>query len=449
MALGQNLEQRQTQSLVMTPQLQQLLKLVQMTNLELNAHVDAELESNPLLEKTRETAETEPLDDQPWNGPSSIGTPGSRDGFDAINLIAQTTSLTEHLSTQIMLGDGEDNIRAIAILLVGELQDDGYLRCDLDEFADRHRLSDIDVALALNLLQACEPTGIGARSLKECLWLQLAEDDALNTDIEALLSVLPEVSSADPARLSEKIGVSEPRLTSLLARLRSLDPKPGLKFTGGTMQLAVPDVFVRADPQGGWRIELNTENLPRVLVNNQYAAHINTLKDEEKAYISECRTRASWLVKAMEQRARTILSVANEIVKQQAAFFAGGVVDLKPLMQKDVALKLQIHESTVSRAAAGKYISCKQGNFPMQFFFSQAIATSDGKEAVSSRAVKEQIRRIIGGEDPKKTLSDDKIVKILKDTGLTLARRTVTKYREALNLPSSVQRKRMNALKKR
>ncbi len=449
MALGQNLEQRQTQSLVMTPQLQQLLRLVQMTNLELNAHVEAELESNPLLEKNRETTDNTTPEDQPWNGPSSIGRSSSSDSFDAINLVAQTTSLNEHLSTQIMLGDGANNLRAIAILLVGELQDDGYLRCDLDEFADRHALAKMDVTLALNLLQACEPTGIGARDLRECLWLQLAEDNALNPDFEALLNVLPEVSTSDPAKLSEKLGVTEPRLATLLARIRSLDPKPGLKFTGGTMQLAVPDVFVRADPQGGWRIELNTENLPRVLVNNQYAAHINTLKDEEKAYISECRTRASWLVKAMEQRARTILSVANEIVKQQAAFFAGGVTDLKPLMQKDVALNLQIHESTVSRAAAGKYISCKQGNFPMQFFFSQGIATADGQDAVSSRAVKEQIRKIIGGEDPKKPLSDDKIVQILKDTGLTLARRTVTKYREALKLPSSVQRKRMNALKKR
>jgi len=450
MSLGQNLEQRQTQSLVMTPQLQQLLRLVQMTNLELDAHVEQELESNPLLEKNREQTESNtPQDQDPaWNGPSSMGSAGV-DAFDAMNLVAQPTSLNEHLATQIMLGDGADNLRAIAILLVGELQDDGYLRIDLDEFADRHDLSGIDVQLALNLVQACEPTGIGARSLRECLWLQLAENNSLNPDIETLLNVLPEVSNNDPAKLCEKIGITPARLASLLERIRVLDPKPGLKFNLATVTLAIPDVFVRADPQGGWRIELNTENLPRVLVNNQYAAHINTLKDKEKAYISECRTRANWLVKAMEQRARTILLVSNEIVKQQAAFFAGSRADIKPLTQKDVALNLQIHESTVSRAAAGKFISCKQGNFPMQFFFSQGIATSDGQSSVSSHAVKEKIRKVIEEEDPKKTLSDDKIVRILKDTGLSIARRTVTKYREALNVPSSVQRKRLNALKKR
>lgn len=446
MSLSQSLEQRQTQSLVLTPQLKQLLRIVQMNNAELSAHIETELEQNPLLERA---ADIEPPDTAPEPSLSSLGSgvQGSDSDFDLMANVAEQPSLVEHLTRQIVLSEEPLAIRHLALNLAGELLDDGYLGTSLEEFTERSGAKAVDADRALRLVQDCEPTGVGARNLKECLRLQLQEQNFLIPEIELLLDQLTKLSTADPAKLCEDVGVSKARLATLMGRIRALDPKPGLKFTGGTASPVTPDIFVRADPMHGWRVDLNTDALPRILVNNQYTAFINTLKEEDRAYVSECRAKANWLVKAMEQRARTILNVAMEIVKRQSGFFAGGVADLAPLTQRNVADALSIHESTVSRVVSSKYLSCKQGNFPLQFFFSQNISQKGRETGVSSTAVQEQIRKLIAQESVKKPLSDDKIVTILKDTGLVIARRTVTKYREALKLPSSVQRRRMNALK--
>lgn len=447
MALGQHLELRHTQSLVLTPQLQQLLRLVQMSNIELAAHIDAELESNPLLEKSNENEA--PAEDQSWSDLALPSTGPASSTLESTQLVAEQRTLHDHVLQQIALIDTPKRIFAAARIIVGELQDDGYIRSDLREIRLRHGIECDEMKEALKLVQSCEPTGVGARDLSECLSLQLVEKGMLCADMQALLERLADIPDAGLERLSTELDLNNTQLFDFISVIRSLDPKPGEQFSSGVIQFAVPDVFVRAEPHGGYNVELNTENLPRVLVNNVYSAHINTLNDEERAYISECRTRANWLIKAMEQRAGTILGVVSELVSQQAAFFAGGVQDLRPLTQRDVAEKLNIHESTVSRASAGKFLSCKQGNFPFQFFFTGGVAGADGEKTVAATAVQEQIRTLILNEDQKKTLSDDKLVTILKDRGVSIARRTVTKYREALKLPSSVQRRRLNALKKR
>ena len=438
MALSPRIELRQSQSLTMTPQLQQAIKLLQMSNLQLAEYLIAEVEKNPLLEFAPAAAAPVARGAMPDGGVRRSEGDGSY-----LDTLAADVSLYEHLRRQIGAMRGSADVVEAALILADELEEDGYLRVPLVEVAIRHRLRAADVLAGLKLVQACDPCGVGARDLKECLALQLADRDRLDPAMRSMLENLALVARGRADELQARCGVDAEDIAEMLAELRALDPKPGLRFARSQVQSAVPDVHVRRAPDGGWTVELNTETLPRVLLNNVYAARVRGEDAATRAYVSECSASASWLVRSLEQRARTILKVATEIVERQDRFFSGGVSELRPLTQRAVAEKLGLHELTISRVAAGKYISCERGCFDFHFFFSSAIQAVSGGEAYSAAAVQERIRGLVHGEPGPRTLSDDKIVALLKDEGIDIARRTVAKYREGMGIPSSVERRRL------
>ncbi|HRO10359.1 RNA polymerase factor sigma-54 [Amaricoccus sp.] len=430
MALSPRMELRQSQSLVMTPQLQQAIKLLQMSGVQLAEYLATEVEKNPLLE----------LAPPPAGGVRPGGGEGSY-----LDTLAEEETLFGHLRAQVGAMRALPAVVQAALALVDELEEDGYLRVPLAEVAARHRLRPAEVLAGLELVQACEPTGVGARNLKECLALQLAERDRLDPAMQAMLDNLPLVAQGRLGELEARCGVDAEDVADMLAELRALDPRPGLRFARETVQSAVPDVHVRRGSDGGWVVELNTDALPRVLTNNVYAASVGGHDAGAAAFISECRASARWLVRSLEQRARTVLRVATEIVARQDRFFRTGVSELKPLTQRAVAGSLGLHESTVSRVATGKYISCEQGCFDFRFFFSSAIQAVAGGEAFSAAAVQERIRGLVQGERRPGSLSDDKLVLLLKGEGIGIARRTVAKYREGMGIPSSVERRRLRS----
>jgi RNA polymerase sigma-54 factor len=435
MALTPRLELRQGQTLVMTPQLRQAIKLLRMSNLELAEFVTTEVERNPLLELAGPP---------PSAAPPPRATGGGGDGR-AFEAVAAEVTLWEHLREQIgAMRVAADEAEA-ALLLADEIEDDGYLRVPLAEVAARHRLTPGEAARGLRLLQSCDPPGVGARSLAECLALQLRERGRLDPAIQALLDNLGLAARGRFDELRSLCGVDAEDLDDMLAELRTLDPKPGLRFSAAPVQVAVPDVYVTRGAGGTWTVELNTETLPRVLLNNVYAASLGGRDREARAFISEMRTSANWLVRSLEQRARTILRVASEIVRQQERFFEAGSGQLRPLTQNAVAERLGLHESTVSRVTASKFLACAQGTFELRFFFSAAIQAVSGGEAFSAVAVQERIRLLLLQEPPARTLSDDKIAGRLRAEGIDIARRTVAKYREGMGIPSSVERRRLNS----
>lgn len=489
--LGQKLEVRQGQGLVMTPQLQQAIKLLQLNNLELTEFVEAELERNPLLERDdraepgdtpdeapRETAKTsdelsfdapgkadEALDADKeamysdsaadmagagetasghWTG---AGGGGSFEGgdYDAAANASRDKTLREHLHDQLAELTLIAPDRLIAAHLIDLVDDDGYMRADLDETADRLGVEREDVEALLALLQGFEPAGVMARGLQECLALQLKELDRLDPAMAALVENLPLLARHDYAGLKTVCGVDGEDLDDMIAELRRLTPKPGLAFGADTTRAVEPDVHVRARPDGSWSVELNTDTLPRVLLNNRYAAQVSrgARTDAEKTFITECSQNASWLVKSLDQRARTILKVSSEIVRQQDAFLDKGVAWLRPLNLKTVADAVGMHESTVSRVTSNKYVATPRGLFELKYFFTSSIASADGGEAYSAEAVRHRVKAMIQAETAGEVLSDDAIVDKLLSDGIEIARRTVAKYREAMNIPSSVQRRRM------
>lgn len=494
--LGQKLEARQGQGLVMTPQLQQAIKLLQLNNMELTAYVEEELERNPLLERDERAeradgaegernsseAAAEPSDELSFDQPSKAseqldadteamysdsksdmagaeastgsvdwsrtGTGGgSFDGeeFDAAANASREKTLHEHLHDQLAelsLGPAD---RMIAAHLIDLAEDDGYFRADVAETAERLGVTQSEVEAILARLQQFEPAGVMARSLQDCLALQLADQDRLDPAMAALVDNLPLLAKHDYTALKALCGVDAEDLTDMIAELRRLTPKPGLGFGADNTRSVEPDVTVKERPDGGWAVELNTDTLPRVLMNNRYAAQISrsARSDEEKTFITECAQNASWLVKSLDQRARTILKVSSEIVRQQDAFFAKGVAWLRPLNLKTVADAVELHESTVSRVTSNKYVSTPRGLFELKYFFTSAIASADGGEAYSAEAVRYRIKTMIDSESIEEVMSDDKIVERLHSDGVEIARRTVAKYREAMNIPSSVQRRRI------
>ncbi|WP_299134139.1 RNA polymerase factor sigma-54 [uncultured Amaricoccus sp.] len=433
MALSPRIEIRQNQTLVMTPQLRQAIKLLRMSNLELADYVAGEIEKNPLLEMAPPSAAPAPG--------RALGVGGGDLG--AFDTMAAEIGLRGHLREQVGAMRASAETREAALILIDELEDDGYLRAPAEEVRARHRLSAAEFNRGLVLVQACDPAGIGARNLRECLALQLRELDRLDP---AMLALLENLSLAAAGRLVELraiCGVDAADMTDMLAELRALDPKPGLRFAVEQVQVAIPDVYVARTSAGGWAVELNTETLPRVLMNNVYKARFAGKDSAARAYISECSASASWLVRSLEQRARTILRVASEIVLHQERFFETGVGELRPLTQRAVADRLGLHESTVSRVIAGKYLSCAHGNLKLRYFFSAAIRSMEGGAEFSATAVQERIRQVIQAEAGSRALSDDKIVAILKDSGIDIARRTVAKYREGMGILSSVERRRL------
>lgn len=497
MALTQRLEFRQSQSLVMTPQLMQAIKLLQLSNLDLAAYVEGELERNPLLERGAEEGAPEPSDAveasearperaDEWVGDqldtsrerleSNLGTdlgnvfpddagPAQRpvadagptsfaewgggaapasDDYSIEAFVAAETTLVDHLSEQLALAVADPVQRLIGRHLIDLVDEAGYLPADLSPAAEQLGASAEDVEKIVAVLQRFDPVGICARSLAECLAIQLRERDRFDPAMEALVGHLDLLARRDFAALRRICGVDDEDLLDMVGEIRQLDPKPGARFGSGQIQPVVPDVFARIGPDGGWLVELNSDTLPKVLVNQSYYTQLarGARKSEDKSYFSDCLQNATWLVRALDQRARTILKVATEIVRQQDAFFTHGVAHLKPLNLKTIADAIQMHESTVSRVTANKYIATNRGIFELKYFFTASIASADGGEAHSAEAVRHRIRQMIDGESASAILSDDTIVDKLRENGIDIARRTVAKYREAMRIPSSVQRRR-------
>jgi RNA polymerase sigma-54 factor len=354
-------------------------------------------------------------------------------------------TLREHLLEQLSIAGLDARDRMIGAYLIELVEDDGYVRADMESCAQQLGAPAQDVERVLAELQGFEPTGVMARDLKECLALQLRERNRYDPAMACLVDNLELLARHDYPRLKEACGVDGEDLNDMVAELRQLTPKPGLAFGGEAAAAIQPDVHIRERPGGGWAVELNADTLPRVLVNSRYYAEINAAhcSEKERAFISECHANASWLVKSLDQRARTILKVATEIVRQQDAFLAHGVDHLRPLNLKTVADAIQMHESTVSRVTSNKYAATPRGLFELKYFFTSSIASSDGGEAHSAEAVRNRIKMLIEAETANEVLSDDRIVELLREAGIDIARRTVAKYREAMGIASSVQRRRM------
>ncbi|MGF1593231.1 MAG: RNA polymerase factor sigma-54 [Kiloniellaceae bacterium] len=511
MAATQRLELRQRQSLVMTPQLQQAIKLLQLSNLELAAEVDRELEQNPLLDREegandsllegpsvdqqatdadsaadaggddsgeaageadvldRSTAERlpdaadEPLDTDYENlytgsaawesagGDAAFSTRGSAGGGDDSDFsleqrLSDSVTLREHLTRQLCIAIADPADRAIGACLVDQLDDNGYLSADLDDLAGQLGCPAARLEAVLAVLQGFEPTGIFARSLAECLALQLKERDRYDPAMQALVENLALLAQGEHARLRKLCGVDHEDLAEMIAEIKALDPRPALTFEGDVAQPVVPDVLMRPDRKGGWIVELNSETMPRVLVNSDYYAQVSARvrSKKERDYLADRLQSANWLVKALHQRATTILKVASEIVRQQDAFFRRGVEHMRPLTLRDIATEIEMHESTVSRVTSNKYIATPRGTFELKYFFTAAIAGANGT-AHSAEAVRHRIKVLIDAENSREILSDDTIVELLRRDGVDIARRTVAKYREAMRIPSSVQRRREKA----
>ena len=520
MALSPRLDLRQAQSLVMTPQLQQAIKLLQLSQMDLAAYVEQELVENPLLERADDDArpedspadgpadgddvnasdtadvdfeptpadtseltarETMPADDAPldtdfenvWtNGdaPSpaetaaesggdgafdSWGGGGRRDFGDSEygleNTLTEAVSLRQHLLDQLGTDITEPAERLIGQSLIEYVDESGYLTTTPDEIAEQLGCPVAQVEEVLKRLQAFDPIGVFARSVTECFALQLAERDRLDPAMQALIENLELLAAREFPELMKRCGVDAQDLADMIAELKALNPRPGASFDASVSQWLLPDVTMRPRSDGGWAIELNTDVLPRVLVNNSYYSEIRQQtkgKPADIEYLTERLQAANWLVKSLHQRAMTILKVATEIVRQQDDFFRKGINYLRPLVLRDIAEAIEMHESTISRVTNNKYIATPRGIFEMKYFFTTSIANAvGGGDAHSSESVRHRIKTLIDAEDPTKILSDDKIVDILRDDGVDIARRTVAKYRDALHIPSSVQRRRMKISK--
>ncbi len=504
MAVSQRLEARQSQSLVMTPQLLQAIKILQLSHLELSAFVEMELERNPLLEEADEQADlsdigehanidatqdqsiqndewfensltstTEQLqktfdsdlnnlfsdESPPQSAPASMmedvafspyERSGSNSSFDDENgpdleaTLASQVSLREHLLAQLDVAHVDVQTHIMCQHLIEALGDTGYLDESFAEIALRLGVDEDQLLQALKVIHTFEPTGVGARNVAECLALQLIEKDRYDPAMQALVAHLELLAKRDLPALKRMCGVDEDDLRDMIHEIRQLDPKPGRGFGSAPVQLQVPDVFVRLSPDGSWNITLNAETLPKVLINQVYYARVSrqTHNEQDKAFLNECLNSANWLTRSLEQRATTILKVAAEIVRYQDGFFAYGITHMRPLTLKTVADAIGMHESTVSRVTANKAIGTSRGVFEMKYFFSSAITETKGGEGVASESVRHQIKMLIDNETKGKVLTDDALVAALKLNGIDLARRTVAKYREALGISSSAQRKR-------
>jgi RNA polymerase sigma-54 factor len=494
MAISQRLDLRQGQSLVMTPQLQQAIKLLQLSNLEVAAFVERELEENPLLERedgdagpTEPPAEPTPTDATPANQERPLldsvdGTPavngaaeapldmdsgnlwtnepgdsaafatwgsGGRSDFDDGDFdpdqnLTRTTSLRDHLMAQVQVDIVDPIDRIIATQLVDRLDESGWLNGDLESLAQALKCDVARVEKTLDRLQRLDPPGVFARSLKECLALQLRDKDRLDPAMATLVDNLELLAKREHGALMRLCGVDAEDFSAMVAEIKALDPKPGLVFEGEVAQHVVPDVLMRTAPGGGWIVELNQDTLPRVLVNQHYYARVSKeIKNKtDKEFVSERFHAANWLVKSLHQRAQTILKVAIEIVRQQDAFFRHGVQYLRPLVLRDIATAIEMHESTVSRVTTNKFLASPNGIYELKYFFTSSIPSAGGGDAHSAEAVRFRIKTLIDAEAASEVLSDDRLVEILKKDGVDIARRTVAKYREAMRIPSSVQRRR-------
>ncbi len=481
MALAPRLDLRQSQSLVMTPQLQQAIKLLALSNLEIETFIGEALEGNPLLEagevrredtgddsgdapapselESDSAAGDEALDIDPgaldrdrdtgdgdW-GAAATGS-GIADDLPGIEeRQAGTVSLSEHLEAQVGAVAGDAREAFVARHIIGLLDEAGYLRIDLAEIARDLGIPLAEAERALEVVQSLEPTGVGARTLAECLALQAREADRYDPCMARLIDNLDLVARGEVSRLKRMCDVDDEDFSDMLAELRAYDPRPGLAFGTAEAGAVVPDILLTRDRGGKWKVALNPASLPRLVVNRDYVVELREgCRDKaSRGWLREKLADARWLVKALDQRQRTILAVAAQIVEKQAGFFAHGVSQLRPLTLRRIAEEIDMHESTVSRVTSNKYLHCDRGTFELKYFFSSGVGSADG-DGASAEAVKARIRALTEAEDPTKILSDDRLVQMLKAEGFDIARRTVAKYREAAGIGSSVERRRAKKL---
>lgn len=502
MSLGPRLDLRQSQQLVMTPQLQQAIRLLALSNLEIESFIAEEIDKNPLLdsgggdeEAHMEAAEPEmmlgeaeelvtvdrlvregdatadaPLDidydsenfhqDSPADsmrgmdgglGLEGISTSAAGgEAPDYEEFASGGVSLHEHLTAQAGAAlSGTDLI--IAGQIIDQIEETGYFLGSLLDLAQRLGVALHEVERVLAIVQTFDPAGVGARSLSECLAIQAREANRYDPAMARLIDNLDYVAKGNFAALKRICGVDDEDLADMIRELRAYDPKPGCRFGhGDQVDAIVPDVFV-GRRGNGWAIELNSATLPKLLVNRTYYAELSSGPQDKqsKAWLSDCLASANWLIKALDQRARTIVKVCTEIVKQQDGFFRHGVAHLRPLTLRQVAEAIGMHESTVSRVTSNKYLACDRGLFELKYFFTSGIQSADGGDAVSAEAVKSHIKALIAAESPRAILSDDQLVELLRAKGFDIARRTVAKYREAMGIGSSVQRRRQKAIEGR
>jgi RNA polymerase sigma-54 factor len=496
MGLGPRLELRQTQQLVMTPQLQLAIKLLTLTNVELEGWIAEELERNPLLAAGDAAEPPEPAgpsgvdaspdalpamddassagleallrdgiggdgaleadytgerfhhdcaSDQPADWGDRAASGGDDDGPDFERIAGGEAGLTDVLEAQASAAfDGVD--LAIARFIIDGLDECGYLAEPVDEIADRLDVSPAQVEAVLAQVQMFDPVGVAARTLSECLIAQARAADRCDPAMEKLLNNLDMVARGDLHGLTRLCKLDREDIVDMIHELKRYDPKPGLRYGGEQATPVVPDVFVTRGKDGGWQISLNQATLPRLIIDRDYQSALAAGADKAThGFLNECVASANWLLKALDQRARTIIRVATEIVRLQQGFFEQGVSQLKPLTLRQVAELIEMHESTVSRVTSHKYLLCERGQFELKYFFTSGVGSGDG-ETASALAVKDRIARLIAAEGDD-VLSDDKLVELLVGEGFDIARRTVAKYREALGLGSSVQRRRARALR--
>lgn len=496
MALGPRLDLRQSQSLVMTPQLQQAIRLLAASNLEIETFIAEALETNPLLEAgglTREAGEPTgdgpelppeaptadelmlrgageadaPLDlggavldrdvdtgdgarslrDAEWGAAAGAGGAGDED-FDIFDRSAAEVTLREHLEAQVGAVARDPAQEFAARHIIGLLDDAGYLPFPLEEVAADLGIDEPDAEAALALVQSLEPAGVGARNLAECIAIQAKEADRYDPCMAMLIANLELVARGEVARLKRLCRVDDEDFADMLRELRSYDPKPGLAFAPSAAGAVVPDILVSDNGKGGWDIALNEETLPRLVVNRSYLVEVSGHRARDAAahgWLKEKLADAHWLIRALDQRQKTILKTAAEIVRQQDGFFRRGVAALRPLTLREVAEKVELHESTISRVTSNKYLACARGTFELKYFFTSGVASSDG-EGASSAAIKARIKALIDAETGKNILSDQTLAEMLQKEGYDLARRTVAKYREAIGLGSSAERRRAKKL---
>jgi RNA polymerase sigma-54 factor len=494
MALAPRLDLRQSQSLVMTPQLQQAIKLLALSSMEIEAFIAEEIERNPVLEaggqdtpvetppddfealpstqsgerdsgevlNGNDAAASEALDvdfgaetfhhdsasDSVGGADGMLGLSGNGmssgfdgDGPDFDSFAAPDISLRDHLMAQAGAALSGRTL-LLAQQIIEQIEPTGYVGEDLLAMAYRLGVPLADMETALAEVQRFDPTGVGARDLSECLALQAKEADRYDPCMAKLIDNLDLVAKGAFDQLKRMCRVDDEDLRDMLIELRSYDPKPGCRFESEDSIAVTPDIFVTARGSG-WGIELNSANLPRLLINRTYVAELGQDK-ATKAWLNDCMADANWLIKAMDQRQRTIVKVATEVVKQQDGFFRGGVAHLRPLTLRQVADAIEMHESTVSRVTSNKYLHCARGLFDLKYFFSSGVQSADG-DGASAEAIKSHIKTLIDGEGVK-ILSDDTLVDLLNAKGFDIARRTVAKYREAMGIGSSVQRRRQKKM---
>jgi len=482
MGLGPSLSIRQSQQLVLTPQLTQAIKLLQLSNLELESFIAEELSKNPLLESRSEEGEEQPAgdfvadegdgddapddpgaddiimgqadDDRPldmdWQSEALetdsftdvVTSSGSDEGFDFERVQYAAASLAEYLTDQLHGASGD--IGDLARIIAETLEETGYLTVPLDQIAELTGAPLPWIEQALDLVQGLDPAGVGARSLSECLALQAKAADRYDPAMARLIDNLDLLSKGRLGDLKRICGVDDEDLADMIRELRAYDPKPGCQFVGGTSEEVTPDVFIRRT-RAGFAVELNQATLPRVLVNRRYYQELKSGPQDKasRAWLSECLQSASWLVKALDQRARTIIKVVSEIVKRQQGFFERGVSAMKPMTLREVAEAIGMHESTVSRVTSNKYLLCDRGLLELKYFFGSGVASVEG-DGAAAEAVKAAIKELIDAETD--ILSDDAIAGLLKSRGFDVARRTVVKYREAMGIGSSIQRRRLRKI---